>query len=196
MVFKTKCVCVCKFLLQETESERTLVILVMSNHCQKLIHSCWRQLIFGMVQENGCSEFQQGLLIRPRFQCSPRLFGRLPCEYMTPDLGLLEPTDKPRQRFNVSDALKPFYHSDLPKLFLRFFLAVWDKLGFTIGSLYTESSTSAGWLVMAFCTDKPDDWLCVRHLVFTSVPPQESSKSVGRSMSLTLLWIPANWAAP
>jgi hypothetical protein len=90
-------VCVCKFLLQETESERTLVILVMSNHCQKLTYCCWRQLILGMVQENGCSEVEQGLLVRPRSQCSPSFFGRLPCKYVTPDLGLLEPTEKPRQ---------------------------------------------------------------------------------------------------
>jgi len=50
-----------------------------------------------MVQENGWSEVEQGLLVRPRFHCSPSLFGRLPCEYVTPDLGLLEHTDKPRQ---------------------------------------------------------------------------------------------------
>jgi len=52
-----------------------------------------------MVQQNGGTEVEHSLLGRPRFQCSPSLLGRLPFEYVTPDLGLLGPTEKSKQGF-------------------------------------------------------------------------------------------------
>jgi len=47
-----------------------------------------------MTQEDGYLEVEQSFLIRPRFQWSVKLFGRLLCGSLTPpDLGLVEPIE-------------------------------------------------------------------------------------------------------
>jgi hypothetical protein len=66
-----------------------------------------------VTQEDGYLEVEESFLIRPRFQWSVRLFGRLLCRSLSPQIWVLYDPLKAKTRLHVLVTLGSWYHSDL-----------------------------------------------------------------------------------
>lgn len=140
-----------------------------------------------MTQEDGYLEVEQSFLIRPRFQWSVKLFGRLLCGSLTPpDLGLVEPIESQSKVTcpGCTGLLVPIWP---PLVTVNLLLTAPDISGFAVGSYWTVGSTSACLPMIAFCIARPN---------YSAMAEVRSSIS-NRFAVIPALWGGSpNWLAP
>ena len=108
-----------------------------------------------MIQD-GCLEFECSFLIRPRFQCSPRLSEMLLCGSVTPRS--LSFRTHWMLKWGLTSWLQwtPSTTLNCPSFFELIVSS--PSLSFAVGSFWTVWSPSAGAAMLASCIVRPADW--------------------------------------